>query len=365
MSILPCQNVSELMVRVPWIALHLAGAGCILLWLSTRLMGHVHNLRIKHPLMYLLAVLMCAAGFLSGASVGGTRWSLVPIAILVAAAGFEIRHAVFRRRHRIPPLSTVPILNQIRRPIGSVRPEVHRHRIALPTWPHGGLTVLHLSDLHIDKHFPEAWFSKAVRDLSALKPDLVFLTGDAVNRNKDIHRSIEILKPLAALAPSFAVLGNHDFWVDGEKVAAALRAAGFTVLRNETREVTVRGATVLINGSEHPWNDAPWAPPDSSNLPLLVLSHTADGFRKFQAAGAVAVFSGHYHAGQVRVPVLGPLLMPSVNGRRFDHGHFLVDGVHLLISAGLGTEYPPMRVLCTPDVFHVEIVGRKNGEQSG
>ncbi len=90
---------------------------------------------------------------------------------------------------------------------------------------------------------------------------------------------------------------------------------------------------------------------------MFVLAHTADDFTRLRAAGADVVFSGHYHAGQVRVPMLGPLLMPSVHGRRFDHGHFLLDGAHVLISAGLGTEYPPLRILCRPDVFDVEVAG--------
>jgi predicted MPP superfamily phosphohydrolase len=327
----------------------------MLLWVSTRLMGYVQNVRLKHPVIYLLAGLMLSAGVFTGFAVGGTAWTLIPAAVIAAAAIIEIRHVAFRRRHRIPPLPSAHTLGRIRRPVGSVQPAVLRHQIELPPWRGRPFTVLHLSDLHIDRWFPAEWFADSVRRLAAMKPDLVFLTGDAVNRKSDLARAEEVLKPLAAIAPSYAVLGNHDFWLDAGLVTGCLGRAGFTVLRNEARRVDVAGGAILLSGCDEPWDDIPWRAPDPRGLPLFVLVHTADGFAKYSAAGANAVFAGHYHAGQVRVPAIGPLLMPSVNGRRFDHGHFVLGGAHLLISAGLGTEYPPPRIFCRPDVFEVEI----------
>ena len=89
---------------------------------------------------------------------------------------------------------------------------------------------------------------------------------------------------------------------------------------------------------------------------MLVLSHTADNIYALNRAGADAVFSGHYHAGQIRVPGLGSLVVPSMFGRRFDHGHFNVDGTHLFVTAGIGSA-PALRIYCKPDVYIVDISG--------
>ena len=68
------------------------------------------------------------------------------------------------------------------------------------------------------------------------------------------------------------------------------------------------------------------------------------------------VFAGHYHAGQWRLPWLGAVMLPSRLGRLFDHGHFVVRGTHLFVSAGVGLTRIPLRIYCRPDFFIVDIV---------
>jgi predicted MPP superfamily phosphohydrolase len=70
------------------------------------------------------------------------------------------------------------------------------------------------------------------------------------------------------------------------------------------------------------------------------------------------VFAGHTHGGQFRIPFLGPLLMPSRYGRRFDQGHFVVEGTHLYVSAGVGADAPNLRLWCPPDLVVVDLVGQ-------
>ena len=90
----------------------------------------------------------------------------------------------------------------------------------------------------------------------------------------------------------------------------------------------------------------------------LVLTHTPDNIYELSGPGVTAVFAGHYHAGQIRIPLLGSLVVPSAYGRLFDHGHFVVNGTHLFVTAGVGAAVPPFRVYCQPDVFIVDIRGR-------
>ncbi len=93
-----------------------------------------------------------------------------------------------------------------------------------------------------------------------------------------------------------------------------------------------------------------------SNMLHIVLSHTPDNIYWLSKSYADFVFSGHYHAGQFRIPVLGPIVIPSIYGRRFDHGHFIVNGTHLFVTSGIGVAAPPLRIYCQPDIFIVDIV---------
>jgi len=86
------------------------------------------------------------------------------------------------------------------------------------------------------------------------------------------------------------------------------------------------------------------------------LSHTADNIYQLSSAGALAVFSGHYHAGQAKLPWYGPVVIPSKYGRLFDHGHFKIDDTHLFVTAGVGAAFPPFRIYCEPEIIIVDLV---------
>ena len=115
---------------------------------------------------------------------------------------------------------------------------------------------------------------------------------------------------------------------------------------------------LVISGCEWPWSGRPCHPHPMHDGDIgLVLSHSADAIYNLSKAGATLVFSGHYHAGQFQLPWIGPLLIPSVYGRRFYHGHFRTNQTHLFVSAGIGADQPPLRLYCPPDILVVDLQG--------
>ena len=94
-------------------------------------------------------------------------------------------------------------------------------------------------------------------------------------------------------------------------------------------------------------------------MATLVLSHTPDNIYEVAERGATALFAGHTHGGQFRLPLLGPLVVPSRYGRRFEEGHFVVNGTHLFVSAGVGADAPALRLWCPPELIVVDLVGRE------
>ena len=61
------------------------------------------------------------------------------------------------------------------------------------------------------------------------------------------------------------------------------------------------------------------------------------------------MLSGHNHGGQIRLPVLGPVFMPSIYSRRFDRGFFRSGQTLLYVSEGIGGKHP-IRYGCPPEV---------------
>jgi predicted MPP superfamily phosphohydrolase len=155
----------------------------------------------------------------------------------------------------------------------------------------------------------------------------------------------------------FGVLGNHDHWAGAERVAARVAEGGVRLLGNSVCTLPLPGGgELMLGGCEDPWGRPRWRAPDAQGRPLMILAHTADNVWKLARCGALAVFAGHYHAGQGRLPWIGSVLVPSRYGRLFDHGHFTVGQTHLFVTAGVGCASPPVRIYCQPDITAVDFV---------
>ena len=61
------------------------------------------------------------------------------------------------------------------------------------------------------------------------------------------------------------------------------------------------------------------------------------------------MLSGHNHGGQIRLPLLGSIFVPSRYGRRFDAGTFEEPPTVLHVSRGLAGQHP-LRINCRPEV---------------
>src|SRR2546421_9436358 len=98
-------------------------------------------------------------------------------------------------------------------------PTVRRFEVSSPRIDpaHDGVTVAHLTDLHVKGEWSTRRIRKAIDVLNELKPDLVALTGDYVRYSKSAFTYLaDVLGKFTS--PVFATLGNHDHWLDAEGV---------------------------------------------------------------------------------------------------------------------------------------------------
>ena len=212
-----------------------------------------------------------------------------------------------------------------------------------------GLTILHLSDLHLCGTPDRSWFRAVMDRCAAWEPDIVAVTGDLADGLDYIRWIVPVLGRLRWKAAAFAILGNHDSWYAPDKVRRRLRRLGMHVLGNGWKQIEVRGEPLVAVGQESPWFHPA---PDLSACPAepfrLCLSHTPDNIRWARRAGVDLMLSGHVHGGQIRAPVIGSILVPSRYGRRYDCGVFDEAPTLLHVSRGLGGDHP-LRFLCRPE----------------
>lgn len=230
--------------------------------------------------------------------------------------------------------------------------------LAVPRLPTGwdGLTVLLLSDIHFHGTPSREFFERVFDRLAATSPpDLVVLAGDYVDTNTHSAWIVPLLGRLTAVQGKYAVLGNHDQHHDPDRVRSELTAAGYRVLGNGWQEATIRGERCVVVGHEGPWfrpaPDLSAAPPD---LFRLCVSHTPDNFAWGQRQGTSLMLCGHVHGGQIRLPVIGSIFVPSMYGRRFDMGVFESGGTLMVVGRGLSGK-EPLRIRCHPQVIRITL----------
>jgi predicted MPP superfamily phosphohydrolase len=230
--------------------------------------------------------------------------------------------------------------------------------LALPNLPAAwdGLTVLHLSDLHFIGTPARAYFDRVIDELVARGPaDVVALTGDFVDTPAHHRWIIPVLHRLRWREAGLAILGNHDQYYRPERVRRRLARLGYRVLGNGWEVLSVRGLPLVAIGHEGPW----FRPaPDPAGLPetgfRLLLSHTPDNFAWAVRNRVELVLAGHVHGGQVRVPVVGSIFVPSGCGRRYDMGTFASGPTVMHVVRGLSGK-EPLRFRCHPQVTRITL----------
>jgi predicted MPP superfamily phosphohydrolase len=61
------------------------------------------------------------------------------------------------------------------------------------------------------------------------------------------------------------------------------------------------------------------------------------------------MLSGHSHGGQIRLPFVGPMVLPPM-GRRYYEGLYRFKGMQLYVNRGIGTVGVPFRLNCPPEI---------------
>ena len=243
-------------------------------------------------------------------------------------------------------------------------PVVREADVQLPGWPGGAapIRVVLISDLHVSApDNPPERIARIVGQINALRPDLVLIAGDFLTEKSVSTRNYgadEIAAALAGLRPrlgTFAVLGNHDHWIDGPGMRRALAGRGIRVLVNEA----VRAGPLVIGGLDdaftgHNRDAATHAAMRRLPGARILLSHSPDPFATLPADIGL-MLAGHTHCGQIRLPLIGALKTMSAYGQRYACGLVVENGRSLIVTAGLGTTGVPLRLLAPPDLWLVTV----------
>ena len=235
--------------------------------------------------------------------------------------------------------------------------EVRTAELVLPNLPPAldGFSLVHLSDFHLAGHIDRPFFVEAVAQANNLQADMVAVTGDIIDKSVCLSW-LEELGKLKCRHGVYFVLGNHDYRVcPPDELRSQLEALGWKNLGGTQQSFTHNGATVLLAGNELPWHREPPEVedlshrPDDANTLSIALCHTPDKIDWARECGFDLMLAGHLHGGQIRLPVIGPVLSPSRHGVRFSGGTFHLPPTVVHVSRGL-SGMMPLRFNCLPEI---------------
>ncbi len=255
--------------------------------------------------------------------------------------------------------------------------------------PNGeSISVLHISDFHLKKG--EEAKLNFLRRLQREPVDLVFATGDLIDDDFGIAYCVEALSGFRTRFGTFAIFGAHDHWDthlknvvldlslgryhrgkpnDFERLKRELTSAGVVCLQNEARplglamppseDVWIVGVDDMFAGLA---NFKKALAPVPSSAPKILLTHTIENPAELANLGFKAVFAGHSHGGQVRLPLLGAVITRSSLPRRFARGAFACNGTAFHINNGVGTgKWTRFRFLCPPEATYIQLRHENSG----
>ncbi len=238
------------------------------------------------------------------------------------------------------------------------RPVIRHVNISVPTQNKNTLTIVQLSDLHLDELRSVKWWESIVDRTLALTPDIIVLTGDNIDENPiRLERFKPGLKRLSARYGVFAITGNHEFFTDTAQMAVMLEECGIKLLRNQVHTIPEIACIVgiddptgisIANQSKPNFSDLEETiPPD---IPVIVLSHQPVYLQEVAKMGAHIQLSGHTHNGQLwPFGYFTRLMFP------YNNGYYDINGLHLYVSSGTGVWGPPFRIGTDSEIVKLHI----------
>lgn len=232
-----------------------------------------------------------------------------------------------------------------------------------------GLRIGHLSDLHFTGQYRVEHYQFIFQQLQQQCPDLIVISGDII----DYARCLTMIKPaLSSLSAPLGVhfvLGNHDRRLkDIRPLLTELAELGFHDLGVADKIVQRGSLSIVITGNERPWFERHTRSHDQLSNPeyleqalRLAIVHTPDAIHWARRHKIDLVLAGHTHGGQVRFPVIGPLVAPSNYGSKFASGVFYLKPTLMHVSRGIAGTHP-LRWRCPPEVSLLTLVSPSSSQ---
>lgn len=223
------------------------------------------------------------------------------------------------------------------------------------------IRIAQISDLHYPQHGVP--LQTVIQQTQQAAPDLIFFTGDLVDSDadsSDINALEAFIQSITAIAPVYAVSGNHELDLKYlRQFKSLLKDNNITYLSNTALQINIKSASIGIVGIEdnEGYEKAILGIQKlDKGIPIILLAHRPEKWQSYlsqQLPTPIVTFSGHAHGGQIRL--FGKGVFSHGNGLfpKYTSGIYTSNNSYLVVSRGLGNSNMPLRVF---NKYHLPIV---------
>lgn len=239
------------------------------------------------------------------------------------------------------------------------------------------IRVVHLTDLH-NAEFGED-NCELISLVSEQAPDLIVMTGDMLNRDDESLDTVcSLISSLVKIAPVYFGYGNHETdweaaW--GKDLTEPLSEAGAVVLNNGYIDIEVNEQSLRIGGYMGYYRQPGMVTADEEQKALelafadefedtdrfkILLNHIPTAWVDWGYIDKFPVdivFSGHYHGGLIRIPIIERGVYAPYVGLfpPYTKGVYSGSQATCVLSAGLGSEHVVPRINNPAEVVVVDL----------
>lgn len=232
----------------------------------------------------------------------------------------------------------------------------------------GLVRITLISDLH-EKSFGKN-NRRLIEKIEATQPDIIVIAGDIADTFGKVGGAYEpLFKALPKLAPTYLVLGNHEYSARRDmEISGTASNCGIHVLDDMCAELNVRGDVLNIIGLSDYLRENIISQTLAERLDLvpatdfmrrynILISHRPAELEDIAERGIDIMLCGHTHGGQMRLPFIGGVFSPCSHKLfpKYDMGLFGIKNMDLVISSGLGASCIPLRFFNRPEIAVIDL----------
>lgn len=229
-----------------------------------------------------------------------------------------------------------------------------------------GFKIVHISDIHYGRTVNKKELENLVNEVNLLKPDIVVLTGDLMDKDTEMNETInkdisDTLSKIDVSVGAYAISGNHDkYFTEWEDI---IQNSGFKNMNDGYELIYNEGYTpillagissnnediISIEEKYQPIEEFITTNEDFSNIYKILLMHEPDFIDNINYSYFSLVLAGHSHNGQIRLPLIGATILPP-NGKKYYDEYYKLNSTDLYVSNGVGTSTISFRLFNKPAI---------------